>query len=218
MTRYAPWAVVVTYALLSLAAVLVRSGAGEAPIASRGSANAVVIAARPARVPPPPMNASAAPTPLPVRSPMPSPEPTARVVFLPSLAEQTPLPPIMLHAAAVSAPASMTPSAPSPAASVPIRAEDAAPQIFEVQLPSDVVHPGQTVVGNVVTSSNVASVEVRVARFSTPMLKVGEGHFTLTLTVPHLPFFLRWRTYTVDVIAHNARGDSIEQSLPITVR
>lgn len=106
---------------------------------------------------------------------------------------------------------------PSPA-SEPVRAPDAAPQIFEVQLPSAVVHPGQSVVGNVVTSTNVATVEVRVARYSVAMLKVGEGRFTLTMTVPHLPFFLRWRTYTVAVIAHNARGDAVEQTLPITVR
>lgn len=48
------------------------------------------------------------------------------------------------------------------------------------------------------------------------MRKVGTGHFALTYTVPNLPFFLH-RTFTIDVIARNTRGDATSTQVPITV-
>lgn len=79
------------------------------------------------------------------------------------------------------------------------------------------VHGGDTVSGEVVTSSNVASVELRIAGFSMTMPKTGPGHFALSYTVPNVPFFLH-KTYTMNVIARNARGDAASTSLPIAVR
>jgi hypothetical protein len=97
-------------------------------------------------------------------------------------------------------------------------APDAAPQILAVEIPSQTVVGGQTVVGTVIASSNVASVELRVAGYSRAMEKTGEGQFTIAVTVPRLPFFLRNRTYALQIIAYNMRGDSVAQTLPITVR
>ncbi len=87
-----------------------------------------------------------------------------------------------------------------------------------MRISNTTVTGGETVDGSVVASSNVASVEVRVAGYSRVMEKTGEGHFTIAISVPHLPFFLRNRTYTLYVIARNTRGDAVTDSLPITVR
>lgn len=71
--------------------------------------------------------------------------------------------------------------------------------------------------GTVETSSNVASVEARIAGYSSSMRKVGVGRFSLSYRVPNLPFFLH-RTYTIEVIARNTRGDAVRTSVPITIR
>ncbi|HEY8313232.1 MAG TPA: hypothetical protein VIG51_03580 [Candidatus Baltobacteraceae bacterium] len=93
---------------------------------------------------------------------------------------------------------------------------NAAPRIHAVALSSSIVSAGQGVSGTVTTSSNVASVVARVAGYALPMRKVGTGHFALTYTVPNLPFFLH-RTFTIDVIARNTRGDATSTQVPITV-
>jgi len=69
---------------------------------------------------------------------------------------------------------------------------------------------------NVETSSNVASVEVRVAGYSMNMSKVGIGRFALMYTVPSVPFFFNG-TYSLQVIARNTRGDQAQRTLPIKV-
>jgi hypothetical protein len=95
---------------------------------------------------------------------------------------------------------------------------DASPRIIDVYVPSTVVVGGQTVTGSVIASSNTASVEVRVAGYAQSMQRIGPGQFTITVTVPRLPFFLRHRTYVLLVVARNTRGDAVSQALPITVR
>lgn len=134
---------------------------------------------------------------------------------------------------ATPAPAAFRTSEPSFATLAPVRVEalrdfhalevptlppDAGPRIIAVQLPSQTVVGGQTIVGNVLASSNVASVEIRIANFSRVMQKVGEGRFTITVAVPRLPPLLRPRTYSLELIARNTRGDAVEETLPITVR
>jgi hypothetical protein len=49
------------------------------------------------------------------------------------------------------------------------------------------------------------------------MRKVGVGKFALTYRVPPLPFFLH-RTYSIEIIARNTRGDAVKTAVPITVR
>lgn len=84
-------------------------------------------------------------------------------------------------------------------------------------LSTPVAHGGETVIGTVETSSNVASVEARIGGYSSSMQKVGVGKFRMAYTVPKLPFFLR-RTWNIEVVARNPRGDAVRTSIPITIR
>jgi len=79
------------------------------------------------------------------------------------------------------------------------------------------MHPGQTISGTVLTSSNVASVEVRIATYSIDMQKVGVGRFAMAYTVPNVPVFFRGN-YTMQVIARNSAGDQASRGIPITIR
>lgn len=87
---------------------------------------------------------------------------------------------------------------------------------MSVDINETTVHSGDTVSGMVITSSNVASVEVRVASYGMALSKVGVGRFALSYTLGSLPFFVRG-TYQMKIIARNARGDVAQTSLPITV-
>jgi hypothetical protein len=100
---------------------------------------------------------------------------------------------------------------------IPKLGPNAQPRIVNVSLSKTTVYGGDTVSSEVITSSNVASVELRIAGFSMPMAKTAPGHFSLIYTVPNLPFFLH-KTYDMDVIARNTRGDAATTTLPITVR
>lgn len=115
------------------------------------------------------------------------------------------------------APSKSPVAAPSTVPPVVIASPDARPQIIAVSISSPVVTGGQVVTGTVETSSNVASVEARIAGYSSTLTKTGVGRFALSYRVPNLPFFLH-RTYSIQVIARNARGDTASSSLPITVR
>ncbi|HKU68493.1 MAG TPA: hypothetical protein VJP85_12015, partial [Candidatus Baltobacteraceae bacterium] len=95
--------------------------------------------------------------------------------------------------------------------------ENAPPRILAMSISTPVAHGGQIVSGTVETSSNVASVEARIAGYSSSMQKVGVGKFALSYRVPYLPFFLH-RTYSIEVIARNTRGDEVRTSVPITIR
>jgi hypothetical protein len=114
----------------------------------------------------------------------------------------------------VAPPASTFPDLPS----VPTEVPDARPEIIDVIVPGKVVTGGQTVTGAVIASSNVASVELRVAVFSRTMEKVAPGHFSITMRVPRLPFFLRNRSYAIAVIARNTRGDAVRKTVSVLVR
>jgi hypothetical protein len=101
----------------------------------------------------------------------------------------------------------------------PIReAPDAPPRILAMSLSTPVARSGEVVSGFVKTTSNVASVEARIAGYSSVMQKVGVGMFVLTGRVPSLPFFLHNRTYAIEVIARNTRGDAVRSSVPIFIR
>ena len=98
-----------------------------------------------------------------------------------------------------------------------ITAPDAPPQILSMSLSTPVAHGGEVVSGTVETSSNVASVEARIAGYSSTMQKVGVGRFALSYRVPKLPFFLH-KTYMIQVIARNTRGQAVSTAVPITIR
>ena len=210
--------------LVSLAALCVLAACGPSDQADKSANDA---ASRPAQVVAV-ATASAAPSSSPAAAATPSAKPasaapTAAPSALPAKA------PAQNTAAPTStptvAPGAGTPTvnvpAPAPgataSAAVPSLAADAAPQIVNVAISKTTVHGGDTVSGEVVTSSNVASVEVRIAGFSMSMPKTSPGHFALSYQVPNVPFFFH-KTYDMNVIARNARGEATSTSLPITVR
>lgn len=94
---------------------------------------------------------------------------------------------------------------------------NAAPQILSVNVSETTVHSGDRVWGKVVTSSNVASVEARIGSYAMSLNKVGVGRFMLSYTVAPLPWFVRG-TYPMRVIAKNTRGDTVERTIPLSVR
>ncbi len=94
---------------------------------------------------------------------------------------------------------------------------DAAPRIVAVHIDSQTVHSGETISGMVETTSNVASVEARIAAFSISVPKVRLGRFALSYVVPWVPFF--WHgTYPMTLIARNTAGVAVERVIPITVK
>ncbi|MGR4066123.1 MAG: hypothetical protein ACLQPV_11855 [Vulcanimicrobiaceae bacterium] len=83
--------------------------------------------------------------------------------------------------------------------------------------PGTVLTGGEMASGTVLTSSNVAAVQVRVGNFGVSMQKTGVGRFEVSYRVPTLPFMLRG-AYTLHVIASNSRGDTTERDLGITIQ
>ena len=75
---------------------------------------------------------------------------------------------------------------------------------------------GDTIVGSVLASPNVASVEVRVATYGITMTKVGAGRFELSYKLGNIPFFLHG-TYDMQIVARNTRGDTVTRTLPLTI-
>lgn len=100
---------------------------------------------------------------------------------------------------------------------IPYVAPDDPPQIIEFWISATTVHPGDVLSGSVAASSNVASVEVRVAGYSYLMAKTAPGRFVLSATVPSVPRIFR-RTYPLVAIARNTRGDATQRETQITIR
>ena len=115
------------------------------------------------------------------------------------------------------APPSAVPTAPHIVKAAPRLRPDAAPQILAIAVSETTVQPGDRVFANVLTSSNVASVEARVGGYGISLSKVGVGRFTLAYTVGPLPWFVRGNV-TMQVIARNTRGDAVARAVPLTVR
>jgi hypothetical protein len=97
-----------------------------------------------------------------------------------------------------------------------MREPDAPPQIYAVQVNTTNVGSGDTLWGKVLTSSNVASVEVRVATYGFGLQKVGVGRFALSYRLGSIPFFAHG-TYPMRIIARNTRGDTAERTLSLTI-
>jgi hypothetical protein len=105
----------------------------------------------------------------------------------------------------------------TPVTAIPRLPPNAAPRILSVAVDKMTVGSGDHVSGTVLTSSNVASVEVRVAGYGVVLHKIGVGRFSLQYTLGSLPFFVHG-IYQMRIIARNARGDAAQQTLPITLR
>lgn len=71
--------------------------------------------------------------------------------------------------------------------------------------------------GAFVTSTNVASVELRTNLFVVNVPRASAGRFAFRLDVLDVPpIFLR--SYRLRVIARNARGDAVEEDVPFRLR
>jgi hypothetical protein len=119
------------------------------------------------------------------------------------------------HAAAIPANVSFGGVATLPS---PVAAANAAPpRIVAMHFSADDVRRGHTWSGNIVTSTNVASVEVRTNLFSLNVPRRAFGTFAFDLHVFDVPpIFIR--AYRVRVIARNSAGTAAEEDFPLRIR
>jgi hypothetical protein len=96
-------------------------------------------------------------------------------------------------------------------------APDAPPQILWVGLSSTAPRAGDALTVTVLTSSNVASVELRVGGYGVGMTKTDVGHFESATQVPRLPFFMS-HSLTLAIIARNTGGASAERNVQLQLR
>lgn len=94
---------------------------------------------------------------------------------------------------------------------------NAAPQILWYHLSSTTPQGGDVVSVTVLSSSNVASVELRVGGYALNLTKSDVGHFEGSYTVPHLPLFAPHK-FTLQIIARNTAGALVEADVPIAIR
>ncbi|MBV8245733.1 MAG: hypothetical protein JOZ38_07420 [Candidatus Eremiobacteraeota bacterium] len=94
---------------------------------------------------------------------------------------------------------------------------NAPPVIEAISLSSTVVRPGDWWSGEIVTSKNVASVELRSPSFSFSLPKSELGRFAFRFHLLDLPPIYR-RTYRVAIIARNTPGDRTERDYSIEFR
>jgi hypothetical protein len=93
----------------------------------------------------------------------------------------------------------------------------APPRIVAMRFSSTNVRRGATWSASIITSTNVASVEVRTNLFSIDVPRRAYGDFRFRVRVYDVPpIFVR--AYRVRVIARNAAGQSIEEDLPLRIR
>lgn len=91
------------------------------------------------------------------------------------------------------------------------------PRIVALQFSSLDVRRGSHWSGTIVTSTNVASVEVRTNLFSIDVPRTEFGRFAFDADVVDLPpIFIR--PYRLRVIARNAEGVAVEEDLPFQLR
>ena len=158
----------------------------------------------------------ATPSPSPSQSPSPSPSPSATASASPTpLPTVTPQPSPMPTVSPAPAP-SGTPS-PAPLPTPLVLPDDAPPQILAVHLSDPVFHSGELVTGTIITSTNVAAVEIRLMGRSRRIPRADFGVFQLSYTIPSVPFWLR-KTYTAQVIALNSAGLQAEQDVTVSLR
>jgi hypothetical protein len=94
---------------------------------------------------------------------------------------------------------------------------DAAPQILWFGLSSTTPKAGETLSVTVLTSSNVASVEVRVGGYGFNLPKTNVGLFEGAYTVPQLPFFMN-HTLVMQIIARNTAGAAVTSNIQLQIR
>lgn len=150
---------------------------------------------------------SVTPSATPGVTPSPSPSPVASPSVSPSPSPAPPTP-------------SPSPSAsplPTPLPTPLVLPPDAPPQILAVQLSDPVFHGGETVSATVVTSTNVAAVEIRMSGHALRLPRTGFGIFQLSYQVPRVPFWMR-KSYTAQVVAMNTAGVEAARDITVSLR
>lgn len=155
-------------------------------------------------------------TPPPSPAPTPAPVPTASqpATPLPSptgspLPSASPSPSVSPSSTPAASPAPL----PTPLALPP----DAPPQILAIQTSENVLHAGDKFSGTVITSTNVAAVEIRLAGHARRLARGDAGIWQIAYVVPQVPFWMR-RTYTADVVAINTAGEEASRPISISLR
>jgi len=89
-----------------------------------------------------------------------------------------------------------------------------APRILAVDLSPSRVAPGAWWTGRIVTSTNVASVEVRWPFFTFSAPRRAPGEFSFRFDVADLPVIYR-RPYTVEIVARNTPGTTTQRNVVV---
>ncbi len=150
---------------------------------------------------------NAMPTPIPLATPMPPPTPMP--IVTPS-ATPSPSPKPTTSPASIVTPMPL----PTPLVLPP----DAPPQILAIRMDNPVLHGGDMVGGTVVTSTNVASVEVRLGPRSMSIPRTAVGDISNELSDAARAVLHSADNYTAAVIARNAAGISAERDVNVSVR
>jgi|SRR5579884_1969513 hypothetical protein len=138
------------------------------------------------------------------QTPAPQPEPT------PS-AGPSPTP------SAMPSPTATPAASPTPLPTPLVLPADAPPQILAIQLSDPIFHSGETVTGTVITSTNVAAVEIHLAGRTARIPRADLGVWQVTYRMPRVPFFMRG-DYTAQVVAMNSAGATAVQEITVPVR
>ncbi len=106
----------------------------------------------------------------------------------------------------------------APAAWVPARAvEHGDPEIVGARFSSLDIELGSEWSGDIVTSTDVASVSLRTTLFEIATIRTAPGRFHFVQNVIDDPAFIV-RPYTLEVTAHDADGRSSSLPVPFRIR
>ncbi|HEY6449941.1 MAG TPA: hypothetical protein VIX60_04610 [Candidatus Cybelea sp.] len=119
----------------------------------------------------------------------------------------------------VSVPLNLTVSARQPRTwpSPPIAAPNLPPRIVRIWLSTLTIEPGTWFDGEILVSTNVASVEVRTAAFSINSAHVAPGIYRFHTHVLELPPLSRRHSYQLYIIARNTPGAQRVEEAPLRV-
>lgn len=100
----------------------------------------------------------------------------------------------------------ISPKAPKAWPAAPVAKPGDPPQIERVWLSGNTLVPGGSIDGKIVTSTNVASLEIRTVVFSVNAVRSDFGQFHFHLHILDVPGISRGRSYDMQIIARNAAG------------